>query len=137
MNLARSVLVATVMLWSIGHAAADGISRLDLGGPWSVSAENGTEPMAATVPGHIHTDLMAAKKIPDPFYRDNEKLVQWVGETNWIYRRSFEVRPELLSRRHVRLPGPTAARSRRGPTGRRRPRHHCSTAWRGPPRAGR
>jgi len=34
------------------------------------------------VPGCIHTDLLAAGKIADPFYRDNEKDVQWVGETD-------------------------------------------------------
>jgi len=40
-------------------------------------------------PGCIHTDLLRAGKIPDPFYRDNEQAVQWVGETNWLYRRTF------------------------------------------------
>ena len=34
------------------------------------NAENGWLP--ATVPGDVHLDLLANKKIPDPFYRDNE-----------------------------------------------------------------
>jgi hypothetical protein len=46
---------------------------------------------------------MAAKKIPDPYYRDNEKTVQWVSDANWTYRRSFQVEPDILSRRHVLL----------------------------------
>ncbi|MGB3715279.1 MAG: glycoside hydrolase family 2 protein [Candidatus Promineifilaceae bacterium] len=55
-----------------------------------------TDWLPATVPGCIHTDLLAAGLIPDPFYRDNEQLVMWVGETDWLYRRAFSVSAELL-----------------------------------------
>ena len=74
-----------------------------MGGPWQVNREGTSETIPAIVPGCIHTDLLAAKKIPDPFYRDNEKVVQWVGESNWIYRRSFDVAPGLLAHDHVML----------------------------------
>ena len=40
----------------------------------------------ATVPGCIHTDLMAHGIIPDPFYGTNEDSVQWVGKQVWKYR---------------------------------------------------
>ena len=33
----------------------------------------------ASVPGSIHTDLMAAGLIPDPFLDDNERLLAWIG----------------------------------------------------------
>lgn len=40
----------------------------------------------ATVPGFIHTDLMANSLIPDPYYGTNEDSVQWVyDERQWIY----------------------------------------------------
>ena len=40
----------------------------------------------ATVPGFIHTDLMANGLIPDPYYGTNEDSVQWVyDERQWIY----------------------------------------------------
>jgi beta-mannosidase len=45
--------------------------------------ESGSVP--ATVPGCVHTDLMAAGLIPDPFLDRNEKDVAWVGRTNWTY----------------------------------------------------
>lgn len=41
---------------------------------------------SATVPSCIHTDLMAAGIIADPFYGTNEDSVQWVGERAWCYR---------------------------------------------------
>lgn len=44
----------------------------------------------ATTPGNIHDDLLANKLIPDPFYGDNEKLVQWVSDSVWEYRVHFD-----------------------------------------------
>ena len=40
----------------------------------------------ATVPGFIHTDLMANGIIPDPYYSTNEDSVQWVADETWMYR---------------------------------------------------
>lgn len=85
------------------RAFADGLERVDLGGHWQVVREGTTDVIPATVPGCIHTDLLAAKKIPDPFFRENERAVQWVGEANWVYRRSFDVPADLLKREHVLL----------------------------------
>ena len=71
---------------------------IDLNGRWQVKQIEmpDAEWLAATVPGSIHTDLLAAGLIPDPFYRDNEKSVMWVGEAAWLYRRTFTISPELL-----------------------------------------
>jgi len=44
----------------------------------------------AVVPGHVHVDLMRHAVIEDPFIRDNESKCQWVDETDWSYRCSFE-----------------------------------------------
>jgi beta-mannosidase len=107
--LARSA-VATAALCVGGAmlprtaAAALGNRRLvPLDGKWQV-AKAGTEDwIPATVPGCIHTDLLAAGKIPDPFYRDQEKAVQWVGEADWQFRRSFQMDAETLAHQQVRL----------------------------------
>ena len=40
----------------------------------------------ATVPGFIHTDLMANGLIPDPYYGTNEDSVQWLVNRKWSYR---------------------------------------------------
>ncbi|HSY19307.1 MAG TPA: glycoside hydrolase family 2 protein [Candidatus Acidoferrales bacterium] len=90
---------------SIGRAADKGsfLRRLDLGGNWQVSATGKEDWFPATVPGNIYTDLLAANRIPDPFYRDNEKSVQWVAHTGWIYRRTFDVPVEVLKNDRVLL----------------------------------
>ncbi|GAA1039926.1 glycoside hydrolase family 2 protein [Virgisporangium ochraceum] len=49
--------------------------------------------IAATVPGCVHTDLLAADLIPDPYLDDNENRLQWVGRTDWVYETVFEHTP--------------------------------------------
>lgn len=39
----------------------------------------------ASVPGFIHTDLVANKLLEDPFFGDNEEATQWVSERPWVY----------------------------------------------------
>jgi beta-mannosidase len=44
----------------------------------------------ATVPGSVHTDLLAAGLIPDPYLDDNERRLGWIGRTDWIYEARFD-----------------------------------------------
>jgi beta-mannosidase len=69
---------------------------------WSLRAASPTpeewseltaDPIPATVPGEVHTDLLAARKIPDPFDGDNETLLQWIGRTDWRYSLTFDWQP--------------------------------------------
>ena len=41
--------------------------------------------LSAEVPGCVHTDLLAAGVIPDPFLGRNEAEVAWVGRREWTY----------------------------------------------------
>ncbi len=59
--------------------------------------------LPATVPGDVHLDLLANKKIPDPFFRDNESKLQWIEKESWEYRLNFDVTPALLARSNVDL----------------------------------
>ncbi|MFJ2565683.1 glycoside hydrolase family 2 protein [Streptomyces sp. NPDC087568] len=43
--------------------------------------------LPAAVPGCVHTDLLAAGLIPDPFLGRNEADVAWVGRREWTYER--------------------------------------------------
>jgi beta-mannosidase len=76
---------------------------IHLNGPWRLYQAGEKEAIAATVPGMVHTDLLAAGKIPDPYYRDNEARVQWIGETDWTYTRHFSVDAAFLAHERVLL----------------------------------
>lgn len=82
-------------------AESTGLWQLDLNGDWQVAQSDTNEWIAAKVPGCIHSDLLKAGKIPDPYFRDNEKSVQWVGEKDWTYKRTFQLSTADLE--HERL----------------------------------
>jgi beta-mannosidase len=72
---------------------------------WTLSGSGDVVPgqppltdVAATVPGEVHTDLLAAGLIPDPFDGDNESALAWIGRTDWTYRASFDWTPGPESR---------------------------------------
>ncbi|HUO34903.1 MAG TPA: glycoside hydrolase family 2 protein [Candidatus Acidoferrum sp.] len=59
--------------------------------------------LPAQVPGCVHTDLLANKLIPDPYYRDNESKLQWIENADWEYRNTIQATPELLRRKNIEL----------------------------------
>lgn len=62
---------------------------------WQFSESGKNEWLPATVPGTIHTDLMANGKIPDPYLSTNEAKVQWVETKTWEYKSSFDCSKEI------------------------------------------
>jgi beta-mannosidase len=70
-----------------------------LAGKWKFRQSGTEEWLPASVPGGVHTDLLALGRIPDPFVGDNEKRVQWVAEADWEYCCQFSVAPDLLASR--------------------------------------
>lgn len=74
-----------------------------LTGHWQFRQAGTDTWLAATVPGGVHTDLLALGLIPDPFIADNELRVQWVAESDWDYRRTFTADPALLAQENILL----------------------------------
>ena len=78
-----------------------------LNGAWQGEYRTGegkTFSFPATVPGCIHTDLLACGKIGDFYYRDNSKTVQWIEKCDVTYAREFEV-AELLPNAELQFDG--------------------------------
>jgi beta-mannosidase len=59
--------------------------------------------LPAAVPGDVHLDLLRNHLIPDPYYRDNETKLQWIGDASWTYRTTITIAATLLERQHVDL----------------------------------
>ncbi|WP_051388827.1 glycoside hydrolase family 2 protein [Arthrobacter sp. 35W] len=82
---------------SLAHANTQtGLLRRSLSTGWHARLVSGPAPhgiagvsIPATVPGSIHTDLLAAGLIPDPYLDDNERLLSWVGQCSWEYSLDF------------------------------------------------
>jgi beta-mannosidase len=105
-NMKRLLAIALLaLLTGVGLFVApvqgkDGIS-IDKG--WEFRQVGTEEWHKAEVPGCVHTDLLANKMIEDPFYRDNEKGLQWIGKTDWEYRTSFNVDKATFGRHRIEL----------------------------------
>ncbi|MFZ4396106.1 MAG: beta-mannosidase [Kiritimatiellia bacterium] len=79
------------------------MKEVDLSGSWTLRRVGQKKTTPARIPGCVHTDLLAAGEIEDPFSRDNESRVQWIGEADWLYERTFDVEdltavPQVLLR---------------------------------------
>ncbi|HEY5882043.1 MAG TPA: hypothetical protein VIU11_24250 [Nakamurella sp.] len=68
---------------------------------WTLRAIGDTVPddlvgveIPAAIPGCVHTDLLRAGLITDPFDGDAETSQQWIGDTVWEYRGEFDWSPD-------------------------------------------
>ncbi|GLY24525.1 beta-mannosidase [Micromonospora sp. NBRC 101691] len=67
--------------------------QADPAGAVTVPAGIAGRVIPATVPGCVHTDLLAAGLIPDPYLDDNETGLAWIGRTDWVYETTFDRPP--------------------------------------------
>jgi beta-mannosidase len=77
--------------------------RIDLIENWIFKHQDKDEWFPAEIPGCVHTDLFNNKLIDDPFYRTNEKKLQWIDKVNWEYLTKFHITTDILNRRHHRF----------------------------------
>ena len=68
-----------------------------MGSGWEFSRTDEGVWRPATVPGTVHTDLLAQHLIPDPFAGTNEKAVQWVDKKDWEYRKKWKLKKQELN----------------------------------------
>ena len=65
-----------------------------LNGTWKLTgADAAGNPLCldGTVPGCVHTDLIAAGLLPDLFWRDNSKTCQWIENQDFTYSKTIFV----------------------------------------------
>jgi beta-mannosidase len=78
-------------------------ATMSLDSGWKFRQADKAEWYPAAIPGCVHTDLIANKLIDDPFYRDNEKRLQWIGKTDWDYQSIFKVSSDVLKRENIEI----------------------------------
>lgn len=104
----KALLLASLL---VSASASAGIPAVfDLGaGEWQMRVIPGAQARAhpaaaswqhATVPGSVHTDLLANGAIVDPYAGAHEAGLQWIGLADWEYRTRFDVDAATLARAH-------------------------------------
>ena len=97
------VFIAFVIaLTSFQKISAQTIST-ELNTNWQFKNQKETKWYTAIVPGTVHTDLLANKLIPDPYFRDNETKLQWIDKADWEYKTVFNIDDETFSNQSIQL----------------------------------
>ena len=75
----------------------------DLSSGWQFRQTGQANWGEATVPGTVHTDLLRNGRIPEPFYRTNERELQWIDKRDWEYRKTLIIDAETFRHQHLEL----------------------------------
>ncbi len=70
---------------------------ISLNSGWKMRPADESVWLDAKVPGSVYADLLAAGKMEDPFYRDNEYAAFGLMEKDYLYEKRFELPAEALS----------------------------------------
>lgn len=75
----------------------------NLHGGWKFRQARLTNWYPATVPGVVHTDLLQNKIIEDPFFRLNERGLQWIDKEDWVYETCFTLAADMMWKENMEL----------------------------------
>lgn len=67
---------------------------------WVIQAENSADNVPLNIPGDLHSALLDAGKIDDPYWRDNETKLDWIHQTVWIAKKTLNIN-DLVDRRYT------------------------------------
>ena len=67
------------------------MDSINLHGNWQLARDDGAFACDYPVPGDVHSALIAAGHIPDPYKGRNELDVRWVADETWVARRLFHI----------------------------------------------
>ena len=76
---------------------------ISLDGEWKMKPAGEDGWLPARVPGSVYTDLMAAGRMEDPFFRDREEAAFSLMDRDYLYEKTFEMTEEQLSVRSMDL----------------------------------
>jgi len=70
------------------HTPKANVDIRDLSRGWTVTDGQHSAPLA--VPGDVHSALLDAGIIPDPYWRDTEVSLDWIHQSEWTATKTFD-----------------------------------------------
>lgn len=86
-----------------GNSIASNIYRTEIHEGWHFKQARFGNWHKASIPGVVHTDLLSNGIIEDPFFRLNERAVQWIDKEDWIYETTIESNNNIISYNNQQL----------------------------------
>lgn len=88
-NMKRIITTTVAIVLTFLYAMAD-VNERQLHQGWRFRQGNSEIWHPAEVPGNTHLDLMRCRIIDDPYFRLNERSVQWIDKEDWMYETHFQ-----------------------------------------------
>ena len=95
------VFVCNLAFASKGEQSS--VIKIEINNGWKFKQTDKDKWLPAVVPGCVHTDLLNNNVIPDPFYRTNEKDLQWIDKVDWEYETVFNVDSTTFNKQNIEL----------------------------------
>ena len=102
-NIRKIRFLVALCILVMGGAASAAVSQRPIHDHWRFRQGNSELWHPAQVPGNTHLDLMRERIIEDPFFRLNERSVQWVDKEDWMYETRLTPTAEELKAAHQTL----------------------------------
>lgn len=85
----KTTFLTVLTLLMASFSAAASVTERAIHDDWRFRQGSSELWHPARVPGNVHLDLMRERIIENPFYRLNERGVQWVDKEDWMYETRF------------------------------------------------
>ena len=102
MRVKLGISLVLLLLTTI-PAMAEGVIKQEINQGWTFKQVRGYNWYPATVPGVVQLDLLNNEIIEDPFFRLNERAIQWVDKEDWEYKTTLNVSAELFNKNNIEL----------------------------------
>lgn len=73
------------------------------GNDWTITSSFSNLSATGTIPGTIHTILLASHLIPDPYLDFNDVQLRYLVRDDWIFRKSFNLTNDILASDEIQL----------------------------------
>jgi beta-mannosidase len=87
----------------VGTSQVNTIETISIASGWQMHETTSNKWIPAIVPGCVHSDLLRNKLIPEPYYRTNEKDLQWIDKKDWEYKTTFEITDKQFNSSNLEL----------------------------------
>lgn len=83
--------------------AQDSVVEMSLSSGWVMHETTSDNWNKAVVPGCVHSDLLRNNLISDPYYRTNERDLQWIDKKDWEYKTTFDISGQIIKKERIEL----------------------------------
>ena len=97
----KKIILVSLFCWPLYFFSQ--VRAISLNQNWKFRKSGDKEWMSATVPGTVHTDLLANNKIPNPFLPEGEKQLQWIENCDWEYETDILCSSNMYGRQNMEL----------------------------------